>query len=157
MTHIRQGVTALLAAAALTAGGVGLASAATTSANHPAHTPCATQQTQLNRAEAKLQWLTTKFAAQSAKVTADKQAVSTAKTEVKAAATKANPHRAHRLAEIELHRAQIALHRAQIEKSKVAKAKKAQQKRVAHDTAALNTCLAAVPTPAPSATSTPSA
>jgi len=132
MTNLRKGLTALAATAALGVGGVTLASVAT-AANGPAPAPCAIQQTQLNRAEAKLTWITTKFAAEAAKVKKDEKAVAATKGSAKAQAEK-------------------ALHAAKVEKTKLAKAKKAQVQRVAHDTAALNKCLAAAaPTPSPTA------
>lgn len=128
MYNLRKGATALVAAAALGAGGVTLATQAT--AAKPA--PCAIQQTNLNKAEAKLASLTAKFAAQSAKVKKDRRLVAATKGSAKAQAKK-------------------ALAAARTKQAKIAKAKKAQVRRVAHDTTLLDNCLAAQ-TPAPSPT-----
>jgi peptidoglycan hydrolase CwlO-like protein len=129
MNNLRKGATALIAAAALSTGGVTLASAAS---HAPQHTACSQQQAQLDRAQAKLDALTTKFAAQAAKVRKDRKAVAATTGSAKAQARKA-----------------LAADKAT--KAHTAKAKKAQVQRVAHATAALTTCQAAS-TPTPSAT-----
>lgn len=124
MNNLRKGATALLASAALTVGGVSLATAASADDATGTTDPCATQQAHLDKAQAKLDALTQKFAAQSAKVKKDKKAVAATKGSAKAQAKK-------------------ALHAARVKKEKIAKAKKAQQQRVAHDTAQLQKCQAA--------------
>lgn len=132
MNNLRKGATALLAAAALSTGGVSLASAAS---HAPQHTPCAHQQAQLDRAEAKLEWLTAKFETQAAKVKKDRKAVAATKGSDKARAKKT-----------------LAADKAA--KVRTAKAKKAQVQRVAHATAALEKCQAATPA-TPTETATP--
>lgn len=132
MNNLRKGLSVLVATAALSIGGVTVASTATASNHGSASAPCATQQTQLNRAQSKLDALTAKFAAESAKVKKDQRAVAATKGSAKA-------------------RAEKALHAAKAEKATVAAAKKAQVQRVAHATAALNKCLATSSSaPAPS-------
>lgn len=133
MDNLRKGAAALVAAAALTAGGVTMASAATGS-HSPSHAPCSIQQTHVDKAQAKLDWLTKKFAAQSAKVKADRKDVAATKGSAKAQAKK-------------------ALAADKVKKAKIAKAKKAQVQRLAHATAALQKCQAAN-TPAPTPTTT---
>ena len=135
MNNLRKGAAALIAAAALSTGGVTLASA-TASSHAPTHTPCSKQQARLDRAQAKLDWITAKFAAQSAKLKGDRKTVAATKGSAKAQAKK-------------------ALAADKVRKAKTAKAKKAQVKRVAHATAALEKCQAATPsTPAPTPTGT---
>lgn len=124
MNNLRKGATALLASAALTVGGVSFATAASADDASGSSDPCATQQAHLDKAQAKLDWLTQKFAAQAAKVRKDRRAVAATKGSAKAQAEK-------------------ALHAAKAKKERIAKAKKAQQKRVAHDTAMLQKCQAA--------------
>lgn len=122
MMNLRKATTALVASAALTVGGVSYATAA--SAADDSSAPCATEQAHLDKAQAKLDALTQKFAAKSAKVKKDKKAVAAAKGSAKAQAEK-------------------ALHADKVKKAKVKKAKKAQLKRVEHDTALLQKCQAA--------------
>ncbi|WP_408895409.1 hypothetical protein ACJ5H2_10935 [Nocardioides sp. R1-1] len=93
--------------------------------------PCATQQAQLDKAEAKLESLTAKLAAK-------KEAIAEAKAEVKAADTAQ-----------EKRSATAALATAKEKKAKVKKAKKFQLQRVAHAQERLDKCLAANPAPAP--------
>ena len=133
MNNLRTGVAALIATAALGAGGVTLASAA--SAEH-GHTACRNQQAQLDRAQAKLDWFSAKLAAQTAKVKSDRRAVASSKGSEKGKAKKA-----------------LAADKAK--KAHTAKAKKAQVQRVAHATAALQKCTAGQPTSTPTQTSTP--
>jgi peptidoglycan hydrolase CwlO-like protein len=137
MNNLRKGAAAFVAAAALSVGGVTLAEAA--NAQKPAKpAPCATQQAHLTKAQAKLDALTKKFAAESAKVKKDQRAVAATKGSAKAQAKK-------------------ALRTVKAERAQVVKAKKAQQQRVAHDTKALSSCIAAnSPAPSGSATPTPS-
>ncbi|MDH2416272.1 hypothetical protein [Nocardioides sp. CER19] len=131
MNNLRKGAAALVAAVALSTGGVTVASAA--AAPHAAtHVPCSAQQAHLDKAEAELEWLTAKFAAQSAKVKKDRKAVAATTGSARAQAKK-------------------ALAAAKAKKVKIAKAKKAQVRRVAHATAALNKCQAAT-APAPTGT-----
>lgn len=139
MKNLRTGVAALLTTAALGAGGVTLASAATAEHGHGT-TACSTEQAQLDRAQAKLDWFTAKFAAQAAKVKKDRRAVAASKGSAKAKAKKV-----------------LAADKAK--KAHTAKAKKAQVQRVAHATARLQKCQAAHPTstPTPTETSTPTA
>jgi hypothetical protein len=126
MIDLRKGAAALLAAAAISAGGLQVASAAPAPGHAPAHTPCAQQQAHLDKAQAKLEWLTARFAAKSAKVRKDKRAVAATTGSAKARAKKA-----------------LAADRSA--KARIAKAKKAQVQRVAHATTALERCQAAHP------------
>jgi hypothetical protein len=127
MENLRKGAAALIAAAALSIGGVTLASAATAP---NAQAPCATQQTHVDKAQAKLDWLTKRFEAQAAKVKKDRRAVAATKGSAKAQAKKA-----------------LAADKAK--KVRIAKAKKAQVQRLEHAKAALAKCQAAHPTTAP--------
>ena len=131
MKNLRTGAAALIATAALGAGGVTLAPAASAEHGH-GHTACRNQQAQLDRAQAKLDWFTAKLAAQAAKVKSDRRAVASSKGSEKATAKR-----------------HLAADKAK--KVHTAKAKKAQVQRVAHATAALQKCTAGQPTP----TSTP--
>lgn len=121
MNHLRKGAVSLIAAAALTTGGATVASAAS---HAPTHTPCSTQQAQLDRAQAKLDRLTAKFAAITAEVKQDRKTVAASKGSAKA-------------------RAKKALRADRVKKVRTAKAKKAQLQRVAHATARLDRCQAA--------------
>jgi len=120
MTHLRKGAAALVATAALTLGGVSTATATAA----PSDEPCATQQTQLDRATAKLEVLTERFAAKKAKVKKERKDLAAAKGSEKAQAKK-------------------ALAQAKRQKTRVAKAKKAQVQRVAKATQRLEKCQAA--------------
>lgn len=144
MTNLRAGLSALAVTAAITAGGVGAASAAThaSHSHHPAGVPCATQQTQVDKAQAKLDALTAKFAAAKAKVKKDKRALAAAKGSQRG-------------------QAQKALNRDKAKKQHLAKAKKAQVQRLLHATQRLEKCLGgSSSTPStstsPSASTTPS-
>ena len=128
MTNLRTSAAALIAAAALSTGGVTLAATANAAAPAPKHAPCSIQQGHLDKAQAKLDALTAKFAAQSAKVRKDRKAVAATKGSAKAQAKK-------------------ALAAAKAKKARIAKAKKAQVQRVAHATAALEKCQASAPAP----------
>ncbi|GAA3652172.1 hypothetical protein GCM10022237_10030 [Nocardioides ginsengisoli] len=97
--------------------------------------PCAQQQTQLDRATAKLDALTAKFAAKQAKVREARGAVKAADTAKEKRSAKAN----------------LAL--AKEKKTKVQKAKKAQVKRVEQAQKRLDACNAAHPAaPGPATT-----
>ena len=89
--------------------------------------PCAQQQTQLDRATAKLDALTAKFAAKQAKVREARGAVKAADTAKEKRSAKAT----------------LAL--AKEKKAKVQKAKKAQVQRVEHAQKRLDACTAAHP------------
>ena len=128
MTNLRKSAAALIAAAALSTGGVTLAATATAASHAPEHAPCSTQQAHVDRAQAKLDALTGKFAAQSAKVKKDRTAVAATKGSAKAQAKK-------------------ALAADKVKKARIAKAKKAQAQRVAHANAALQKCQASAPAP----------
>lgn len=125
MKNLRTGITAAAATAALSLGGVALAATATATNPHPSAsaTPCATEQTQLDRAEAKLASLTAKFAAVSAKVKQDKGALHGSTTG----------------------QAKKALARDKAKRAGLAKTKKAQVQRVKHAQARLAKCEAANP------------
>jgi len=90
----------------------------------PAKAPCAQEHKQLDRAEAKLDALTAKFAAKQAKVREAKGAVKAADTAKERRSAKA------------------ALALAKEKKAHVQKAKKAQVQRVAKAQAHLDRCLA---------------
>ena len=83
MTNLRTGLGVLAVTAAVTAGGIGTAAAATHASNGHGKghvsTPCSIQQAQVDRAQAKLDTLTAKFAAAKTKVHAEKQDVAEAK------------------------------------------------------------------------------
>ncbi|MCA1981794.1 hypothetical protein [Nocardioides nematodiphilus] len=134
MTNLRTGLGALAATAALTAAGIGTAAAATHAPHGHGHGvtasgPCAIQQAQVDKAQAKLDALTAKFAAAKKTVKEDKRDLThgSATGQEKKALAAAKEKKAH-----------------------IAKAKKAQVQRLAHATARLQKCLAGV-----SATSTP--
>ena len=135
MSNLRAGLGALAVTAAVTAGGIGAAAAATHPAHpvHPAHfsTNCAKEQHQVDKAQAKLDALTAKFANVKTKVKQDKRAVAATKGSERAQAKK-------------------ALVFAKEKRQHVHKAKKAQVQRLAHATTRLQKCLAGV-----SASSTP--
>ena len=133
MTNLRTGLGALAATAALTAAGIGTAAAAThapkSHGNPHATGPCAIQQAQVDKAQAKLDALTAKFAAAKKTVKQDKRDLThgSATGQEKKALAAAKEKKAH-----------------------IAKAKKAQVQRLAHATTRLQKCLAGV-----SASSTP--
>ncbi|UUW88188.1 hypothetical protein [Pimelobacter simplex] len=123
--NLRKHAAVTVAALAL---GLSAAPVATAvAADTPAKAPCATQQTQLDRAEAKLDALTARFAAKQAKVREAKGAVKAADTAKEKRSAKAT----------------LAL--AKEKKATVKKAKKAQAQRVLHAQARLDKCLAAHP------------
>ncbi|WP_436699775.1 hypothetical protein [Nocardioides sp. BYT-33-1] len=119
------------AAAAVLALGVSIAPLTGAVANPPADTPCAKQQAQLDKAEAKLESLTAKLAAK-------KEAIAEAKAEVKASETAKEKRNA---------KAELAT--AKEKKQHVQKAKKFQVQRVEHAQERLDKCLAKNPAPAP--------
>ena len=114
------------AAAAVLALGISAAPLTGAVADAP-DAPCAQQQAQLDKAEAKLASLTAKLAAK-------KEAIAEAKAEVKASGTAQ-----------EKRSAKAALATAKEKKAKVKKAKKFQLQRVAHAQERLDKCLAAQP------------
>ncbi|XBB69095.1 hypothetical protein ABFU82_07225 [Nocardioides sp. WV_118_6] len=120
--NLRKHAAVTVAALAL---GLSAAPVATAvAADTPAKAPCATQ---LDRAEAKLDALTARFAAKQAKVREAKGAVKAADTAKEKRSAKAT----------------LAL--AKEKKATVRKAKKAQTQRVLHAQARLDKCLAAHP------------
>jgi hypothetical protein len=145
MTNLRTSLGVLAATAAVTAGGLGTAAAATHSGTSakPAKIPCAMQQAQVDRAQAKLILLTAKFQASKQVIKAEKLELTVAKGHKKQQVKKA-----------------LAGERRM--KAKAAKAKKAQVQRVAHATARLDKCLASHPgstpttSPSGSASTSPS-
>ena len=132
MKNLRTSITAAAATAVLSLGGVALAATATASNPHtsPSATPCATEQTQLDRAEAKLASLTAKLAAVSAKIKDDKGAL-------------------HASAQGQ---AKKALATDKAKKAGLTKSKKAQLQRIKHAQARLTKCEAAHPTATATAT-----
>ncbi|TNM39605.1 hypothetical protein FHP29_12055 [Nocardioides albidus] len=116
------------AAAAVLTLGLSVAPLTSAAADTPAtDAPCATQQAQLDKAQAKLESLTAKLAAK-------KEAVAEAKAEVKASDTAK-----------EKRSAKAALATAKEKKERVQKAKKFQLKRVEHAQERLDKCMAAQP------------
>ncbi|MCR1782962.1 hypothetical protein KVF89_10490 [Nocardioides carbamazepini] len=93
--------------------------------------PCAKEQGQLDKAQAKLESLTAKLAAK-------KEAIAEAKAEVKASTTAQ-----------EKRSARAAVATAKEKKATVKKAKKFQVQRVEHAQERLDKCLAKNPAPAP--------
>ncbi len=122
------------AAAAVLALGFTVAPLTSAVAAPPTDAPCAKEQAQLDKAQAKLESLTAKLAAK-------KEAIAEAKAEVKAADT-AKENR----------NAKAALATAKEKKQHVQKAKKFQVQRVEHAQKRLDTCTAAHPAPAPAPT-----
>lgn len=122
------------AAAAVLALGFTVAPLTGAVAAPPTDAPCAKQQAQLDKAQAKLESLTAKLAAK-------KEAVAEAKAEVKASDTAKEKRNA---------KAELAT--AKEKKEHVQKAKKFQVQRVKHAQERLDKCTAAHPaTPAPTA------
>ncbi|WGX99384.1 hypothetical protein [Nocardioides sp. L-11A] len=121
------------AAAAVLALGLTVAPLAGATAAPPTDTPCAKEQGQLDKAQAKLESLTAKLATK-------KEAIAEAKAEVKASETAQ-----------EKRSARAAVATAKEKKTKVKKAKKFQVQRVAHAQERLDKCLAKNPAPAPAA------
>lgn len=134
MKNLRTGITAAAATAVLSLGGVALAATATASNPHTSSStaPCATQQTQFDRAEAKLVSLNAKFLAATAKVKQDKAALHGSATG----------------------QAKKALARDKAKRAGLLKAKKAQVQRVKHAQARLDACNAAHPSSTATSTST---
>jgi uncharacterized protein (DUF342 family) len=128
MTNLRSSLGVIAATTAITAAGIGTAAAATHTSHghaygHTGKTTCAIEQAQVDKAQAKLDVLTAKFAAAQKVIKADK-------AELAATTGHAKGHVKKELA------ADVA------KKVKVVKAKKAQVQRLAHATARLNKCLA---------------
>ncbi|HWI42491.1 MAG TPA: hypothetical protein VNS81_02650 [Nocardioides sp.] len=132
MTNIR--ITAAAFVSTLALGAFAAPAAMADDATAPTTDPCATQQAQLDKAEAKLEALQAKFAAAAAKVKAERTDVAEADTAAEKRSEKAD------------------LAQAKEKKAHVKKAKKAQVQRVAHAQARLDKCLAANPAPAPAPT-----
>ncbi|MDQ6526768.1 hypothetical protein RB608_24310 [Nocardioides sp. LHD-245] len=119
------------AAAAVLALGITVAPLAGAVAAPPTDTPCAKEQGQLDKAQAKLESLTAKLATK-------KEAIAEAKAEAKASETAQ-----------EKRSARAAVASAKEKKAQVKKAKKFQVQRVAHAQERLDKCLAKTPAPAP--------
>lgn len=122
MHRIRTTTVALLSTVALTVGAAPLAA----HAEKPDREPCAKQEQQVQKAEDALARVTAVFAKQ-------KERVADARQDVKHADNRSE--RAEAVA---------ALHAAKVKKEKVAKAKKAQQMRLAKANERLATCETAV-------------
>lgn len=118
MHRIRTTTAALVSTVALTVAGA----PALAHADAPAKEPCAKQQAQVDKAEDALARVTAVFAKQQAKTNKAKNAVAHADNRSEKAAAKA------------------ALREARVATEKVAKAKKAQQMRLAKATERLQTC-----------------
>lgn len=123
MHRIRTAAVAVVSTIALSGSALAVTAAYADEEVPPAE-PCATQQAQVDKATAKLAWITEKFASKQEKVAQAKKAVKAADTAKERRSAKAD----------------LAL--AKEQKEKVAKAKKAQVQRVAKATARLEACLA---------------